>query len=321
MARWAHGTMQYRGQRYANPRRRRNPGNGNGGSRRGGMSTGTIVLIGGAALLFFMRGRSGAGTVPTGFTPTPTPGLYRGPDGVLYARHPQTGQMVRAPAGTTPTSVSDLLLRAGVQAIPSVAGGIADWLGGLFSGQQTATGLIPSPGGTTSPAPRPPTTSTGTMPLPPLLPIPSWGAEQAEGLYDTPGTLLPGDTGYTAGPTAETEYAAAPYLTPLAPLPGGTGDAGEIDYAAYDWSQYDWSTYDWGAAYQDAPELFPQFAALPEIGTGDFSLEAFWSTDVAWPEVSFDAPVDDSFMYEEWAGFEGPRRGFAKFGRRPPSYR
>ncbi|MCI0371221.1 MAG: hypothetical protein L0214_07530 [candidate division NC10 bacterium] len=138
-ATWAHGAMRY-GHRV-------NPG-------RGGVGVGTLALLGGAAfvlltpqgkaMLSSLRLGGGPAPLPSGYT-TVGSNLYRGPDGALYARNPYTGAMVRAPAGTVPTSGSDLLAKAqalGVSLIPTVGAKVADWLGGLFSSQQSATTVL-----------------------------------------------------------------------------------------------------------------------------------------------------------------------------------
>lgn len=109
-----------------------------------------LLIAGGAALFLLSRNTSPlAGGAATGFTNVGA-GLYRDTAGALYARNPSTGQMVRAPAGTSPSSGEDLLLRAGIsliptvgaavgEAIPGVFEGVADWLSGLWSGQESAT--------------------------------------------------------------------------------------------------------------------------------------------------------------------------------------
>lgn len=138
------------GQYYLNRRRRRyrrNPGRGGGGGTNwlliGGLAAGAFFLLprltsgGGLTTLF----GGGPATVPSGYTPIGQ-GLYRAPNGAVVARHPQTGQMIMAPSGSQPTSAEDLLVRAGISLIPSVANNLASWVSSMFSTQQTATGAV-----------------------------------------------------------------------------------------------------------------------------------------------------------------------------------
>lgn len=174
-ASWAHGTMRYGHRINAGPSPRNTcpkcgrPASGGrcyacgwGLSRRGyrhnpgfgGLGIGTLALLGGAAFVLLtpqgkaMLSSFGVGgpsaALPPGYT-TVGRNLYRGPDGALYARNPTTGAMVKAPSGTVPTSGSDLLAKAGaigVSLIPTVGAKVADWLGGLFSSQHSATTVI-----------------------------------------------------------------------------------------------------------------------------------------------------------------------------------
>jgi hypothetical protein len=114
-----------------------------------------LLLAGGAAALFLFSRQSGGSLLPTGSTAPAGftnvgAGLYRDTAGALYARNPSTGQMVKAPTGTSPSSGEDLLLRAGISLIPTVGAAVGealpgvfqsvgDWLGGLWDGQESAT--------------------------------------------------------------------------------------------------------------------------------------------------------------------------------------
>jgi hypothetical protein len=118
------------------------------------MNTGLLIAGGAAALFLFSRQSGGSllptgSTAPAGFTSVGS-GLYRDSAGALYARNPSTGQMVKAPTGTSPSSAEDLLLRAGISLIPTVGAavgealpgifeGVGDWLSGLWEGQESAT--------------------------------------------------------------------------------------------------------------------------------------------------------------------------------------
>lgn len=132
-----------RGRRRRNPYHR-NPGKGTNWLLIGGLAVGAFFLLPRLTASGGILSSLGIGTpaaVPSGFTPVGS-GLYRAPNGTLYARNPSTGQMVPAPMGTTPTSAEDLLTRAGISLIPSVANNLASWIGSLFSTQQTSTGAV-----------------------------------------------------------------------------------------------------------------------------------------------------------------------------------
>lgn len=148
-------------------------------SSRGGMGMGTVALIGGAAFLFLTpTGRAlasrftGGYSVPAGYTPIGN-GLYRGPDGRIYAMNPSTGQMVASPTGVTPTSAEDLLLKAGITIGSAALPGLISWIGSLFG---TSVSGAPAPsGGTFDPGTFNPSQDPGG--LGPLPPLPSSGPE------------------------------------------------------------------------------------------------------------------------------------------------
>jgi hypothetical protein len=255
-ARWAHGTMSYRqppgsvspmtnnprgGQFYLNRRRRRNPYRRNPG--KGGTNW---LLIGGLAVgAFFLLPKlsasaggifgSGTAAVPPGYTPIGS-GLYRSPTGQIVARNPQTGQMVAAPAGSTPTSAEDLLTRAGISLIPSVANTLASWVSSMFSTQQTATGAVTTP--------LDPATSDvlfGSPYLPPLAPLPDAG-----GYIDWGGAQVGGEDVF------------AQELPPLTELP---------TYPTYDWGT-DWGSYEYGG--YEVPGVPPlDYDVMIGVGSGD----------------------------------------------------
>jgi len=259
-ARWAHGTMSYRqppgsvspmtnnprgGQFYLNRRRRRNPYRRNPG--KGGTNW---LLIGGLAVgAFFLLPKltasaggifgSGAAAVPPGYTPIGS-GLYRSPTGQIVARNPQTGQMVAAPAGSVPTSAEDLLTRAGISLIPSVANTLASWVSSMFSTQQTSTGAVTAlpNGGTSVTSPDVLGASYG---LPPLAPLPDAG-----GYVDWGGATVEGGSIF------------AEELPPINEIPTYP----VYDYGA-DWGSYEMSTY-------EAPGLPPlDYDVMIGVGSGD----------------------------------------------------
>lgn len=235
------GCPRRRGRR--NPYRR-NPGKG------GGIGIGTIALIGVGAFLLLGRGTAGAsplstlfgsgGTtaVPPGYTPIGN-GLYRSPTGQIVARNPQTGQMVAAPAGSVPTSAEDLLTRAGISLIPSVANNLASWISSMFSTQQTSTGAVttlPS-GGTSISSPD----ILGSSYLPPLAPLPDAG-----GYVDWGGVA----------PSSEDLFAQE--LPPINELP---------TYPTYDWGT-DWGSYEYGG--YEVPGVPPlDYDVMIGVGSGD----------------------------------------------------
>lgn len=262
-ARWAHGTMSYRqppgsvipmtnnprgGQFYLNRRRRRNPhrrnpakGGGTNWLLIGGLAVGAFFLLrpttAGANPLTSLFGGGTAAAVPPGYTPIGS-GLYRSPTGQIVARNPQTGQMVAAPAGSTPTSAEDLLTRAGISLIPSVANTLASWVSSMFSTQQTATGAITTP--------LDPATSDvlfGSPSLPPLAPLPdSGGYSFWEGEQVAPEGIFGGGEG----------------LPPLNELP---------TYPTYDWGT-DWGSYEYGG--YEVPGVPPlDYDVMIGVGSGD----------------------------------------------------
>lgn len=341
MARWAHGTMDYRHAPHLrpvmNPRRRRrrmvrrkgvggwysipaaprrrgrrNPARGGGG----GIGIGTIALIGGAALLFFkpdiLSGLFGGG-VPSGFTQVAN-GLYRGPDGAIYARNPSTGQMVKAPVGTTPTSATDLLTRAGIAIAPAAANALASWVGGLFSGGSPTSTTTPRPssqggaGSGGSGASSFPVGAIGAA-LPALPAIGSVGASLFTGGTGPDATLPPLDS--------------APSLWEGGDFFGGDdlwGDAWGSDLTFGDPSfldtpsMFDLNTDDWLSGYDWSGDWggLDSFDTLPVVDD--------WAFDWGDPLVA-DASFDWGFMgLGRRPGFRRSR-GYAKFGRRPASTR
>ena len=245
------------GQFYLNRRRRRNPyrrnpskGGGTNWLLIGGIAVGAFFLLrpttAGANPLTSLFG-GGTAAVPPGYTPIGS-GLYRSPTGQIVARNPQTGQMVAAPAGSTPTSAEDLLTRAGISLIPSVANTLASWIGSMFTTQQTSTGAITNwgaPGGT-------PEAGGGLMPsggsifgdttLPPLAP-------------------LPDPSGYTlwGGVAPSGEDIFAQELPPLNEIP---------TYPTYDWGT-DWGSLEYGGGYEveGLPPL--DYDVMIGVGSGD----------------------------------------------------
>lgn len=347
-ARWAHGTIDY--QRRVNPRwdvgervqfrrtRRRvrlpahrhlNPFHRNPGAA-GGLGIGTLALLGVGGFLLY-RAYAGGGalfgptapaTVPQGFIPVGS-GLYRGPDGAVYARNPTTGAMVRAPVGSTPQDAESLLTQAGVALIPQAASTLANWIGGLFGSQRSAT--TPAPG--TTYATRPPTPSGSTMPstglpagIAPMIPALPGAITALSSFWPaSTATEVPGVSGgaldvYRAGEHAD-------YLAPSIPgapstevlptdsswWPAFEGDGATLDtLPSADTGWMDWAQYDWGAAPADF--TIPDFS--PDFATVDYAFDV--------PEV----PVTD------WSGFMGlgrarrsvaPTTAVRGYGRRPAS--
>lgn len=239
------------GQFYLNARRRRRNPYRRNPNKGGGIGIGTIALIGVGAFLLLGRGTAGAnplstlfggGTaaaVPPGYTPIGN-GLYRAPSGQIVARNPQTGQMVAAPAGSVPTSAEDLLTRAGISLIPSVANNLASWISSMFSTQQTSTGAVttlPS-GGTSISSPDILGSSYG---LPPLAPLPDAG-----GYMDWGGVA----------PSGEDLFAQE--LPPINELP---------TYPTYDWGT-DWGSYEYGG--YEVPGVPPlDYDVMIGVGSGD----------------------------------------------------
>lgn len=242
------------GQFYLNARRRRrNPYRRNPGG--GGIGIGTIALIGVGAF-FLLRGTGGASplstlfgggaaAVPTGYTPIGN-GLYRSPTGQIVARNPQTGQMVAAPAGSVPTSAEDLLTRAGISLIPSVANNLASWISSMFSTQQTSTGAVVGgvPGGTVG-------GEGGTVTAPDVL----------SGSYLPPLAPLPESPSIWAGGSIsqeEYDYAMQAELPPINELP---------TYPVYDWGT-DWGSYE--ASTYEVPGVPPlDYDVMIGVGSGD----------------------------------------------------
>lgn len=286
------------GQFYLNRRRRRNPyrrnprkGGGTNWLLIGGIAVGAFFLLrpttAGANPLSALFG-GGTAAVPPGYTPIGS-GLYRSPTGQIVARNPQTGQMVAAPAGSVPTSAEDLLTRAGISLIPSVANTLASWVSSMFSTQQTATGAITNwgaPGGTAE-------AGGGLMPsggsifgdatLPPLAPLPdSGGYSFWEGEQVGEGSIFGGGES----------------LPPLNELP---------TYPTYDWGGTDWGT-DWGSYEYGGYEL-------PGVPPLDY--------DVMIGVGSGDVVISNP---DEWYGFfglghrGGRRRPYMGLRATPPVY-
>lgn len=208
---WAHGSMRYG--RKRNPQR--NPG-------IAGVSGTTLLLLGGAAfVLFTPSGKAmlsrlhigGSAALPPGYV-TVGNNLYRGPDGALYARNPQTGALVRAPAGAVPTSGSDLLAKAeqyGIALLPKAGAAVMDWLGGLFKGGSSAT---------TIPGSIPPV-DVGTAPLDPG--VSPWPTDPA---------LPPLVPDYTLWPSGPLDYSLPiPLDYSLPTLPPIDTFYPQVDYA------------------------------------------------------------------------------------------
>lgn len=217
------------GQYYLNRRRRNpyrhNPGKGGGTNWLliGGLAAGAFFLLPKLTASGGILSSLGIGA-PTGVPPGYTPignGLYRAPNGAIVARNPQTGQMVMAPAGSQPTSAADLLTRAGISMIPSVANNLASWISSMFSTQQTSTGaVIGLPGGTVGSA-------GGSVTAPDIL----------SGSYLPPLAPLPeSDMLWGGGSISDEEYAWAMDLPPLNEIP---------TYPVYD-AGADWGSYEYG---------------------------------------------------------------------------
>lgn len=224
---------------------RRNPGGGTNWLLIGGLAMGAFFLLpklmgtaGANPLSTFFGG--GTATVPPGYTPIGN-GLYRAPNGAIVARNPQTGQMVMAPAGSVPTSAEDLLTRAGISLIPSVANNLASWISSMFSTQQTATGAITTP--------LDPATSDvlfGSPSLPPLAPLPdSGGYSFWGGSSPADESLFGGDEGWP----------------PLTEMP---------TYPVYDWGT-DWGSYEYGD--YEVPGLPPiDWDVAIGVGSGEVTI-------------------------------------------------
>lgn len=223
--------------KYRNPGFRRNPSRGGTNWLLiGGLAVGAFFLL--PKLAASAGGIFGSGTVgvPPGYTPIGN-GLYRSPTGQIVARNPQTGQMVMAPAGSQPTSAEDLLTRAGISLIPSVANTLASWVSSMFSTQQTATGAIMTP---LDPATSDVLFGTG---LPPLAPLPdSSGYSFWEGAQVGEGSIFGGGESFP----------------PLNELP---------TYPVYDWGT-DWGSYEYGG--YEVPGLPPlDYDVMIGVGSGD----------------------------------------------------
>lgn len=251
------------GQYYLNRRRRRNPyrhNPGKGGTNWlliGGIAAGAFFLLpkmmgtAGANPLAALFGGTPAG-VPAGYTPIGN-GLYRAPNGAVVARNPQTGQMVMAPAGSNPTSAEDLLTRAGISMIPSVANNLASWISSMFGTQQTSTGAVVGAG------------DIG----------------------------LPGGTSGGGGSVTSPDILSGSYLPPLPPLPGGSLWAGGMSQEEYEWTVgsgeglppltelptypvFDWGTIDAGS-YQYEPYELPglpplDYDVMIGVGSGEVTI-------------------------------------------------
>lgn len=304
---------------YVKKRRRRNPtrwGNSGAFSPNPGGGTTKWLLIGGAAVagLYFLGPQlsnlfGGGSSVPSGFTAVGG-GLYRGPDGALYARNPSTGQMVKAPTGTTPTSAEDLLMRAGVQLLPGATNMLSDWVRGLFT--TSATG---APSATT---PRPGATTGGTS-----------GSSFPTGSLTSALPALPGlistGTGLISGSGSS--------LSELPSLPAGDAwwDTIGVDNSMGDWwdqpidAPLPWDTLDGGAWWDmptaDVPWDADAFAPIDDWGL-DMGLDTF---DWSMPDITYDIPdFDYSFASDVPMdfGFMGlGRRRRPSFLRRPASFR
>lgn len=245
------------GQYYINARRRRNPyrrNPGKGGTNWlliGGLAAGAFFLLpkmlgsAGANPLSTLFGGAPAG-VPAGYTPIGN-GLYRAPNGAVVARNPQTGQMVMAPAGSQPTSAEDLLARAGISMIPSVANNLASWISSMFTTQQTSTGAVVGlPGGTSG--------GGGSVTSPDVL----------SGSYLPPIPPLPGGGTWPTGMSQE-EYewtvGSGDGLPPLTELP---------TYPTYDFgSAFDPGSYEAGG--YELPGVPPlNYDVSIDLGTGEY---------------------------------------------------
>lgn len=232
---------------------RRNPGRGGTNWLLiGGIAAGAFFLLpkmmgsAGANPLSALFGGAPAG-VPAGYTPIGN-GLYRAPNGAIVARNPQTGQMVMAPAGSQPTSAEDLLTRAGISMIPSVANNLASWISSMFSTQQTSTGAVVGggiPGGTSGGggSVTSPDVLSGSY-LPPIPPLPSGGDLWAGGMSQE-------EYEWTVGSGAG--------LPPLTELP---------TYPTYDYG-FDYGSYEAGG--YELPGLPPlNYDVSIDMGTGEF---------------------------------------------------
>lgn len=240
------------------PRRRR----GRRNPARGGRGGTNWLLIGGLAVgAFFLLPRlasaggitsilgGGPAAVPPGYTPIGS-GLYRAPNGQVVARHPSTGQMIPAPAGSQPTSAEDLLTRAGISLIPSVANNLASWISSMFSTQQTSTGaVIGAPVGSTTTLPSggqsvsSPDILGGSY-LPPLAPMPDdWFSDW--------GGVMPED-----------DWLFAAELPPIGDL---------ATYPSYDY--YDYATYYGDPGSYDLPGVPPvDWDVMIGVGSGDVTI-------------------------------------------------
>lgn len=247
------------GQYFLNARRRRrgrrNPARRGGGTNWlliGGLAAGAFFLL---PKLASAGGIFGSGTtaVPAGYTPIGS-GLYRSPTGQVVARNPQTGQMVAAPVGSQPTSAEDLLTRAGISLIPSVANTLASWVSGLFQNQQTATGswgvpsgpyeewggALPESGSIFGDAP-----SVGGA-LPPL-PY-EWGGV-SDLTYDPWGGAMPSE-----------DWLFASELPPITEIP---------TYPMEDWGYYDYGD----PSMYDLPGMMPvDYDVMIGVGSGDVTI-------------------------------------------------
>lgn len=327
-ARWAGGYLDY--QRRMNPRwdvgervlfrrtRRRvrlpahrhlNPYRRN--PSIGGIGVGTLALLGVGGFLAYryftgggsLFGPTAPASVPQGFVPIGS-GLYRGPDGATYARNPTTGAMVRAPVGSQPPDAEALLTQAGIALIPQGANMLANWIGGLFGTQRTAT--TPSAG--TTYATRPPTPSASTMPSSPLpsgvaaaIPALPGAAQILPSLWpSTTGTDIPsapgveGELGLWSGNADD----AMAWALPSADLPTGNLDVMPTDSSWWDMFEGD------GALVDSVP--------VADTGWMDWSQYDFGFSDVAFDVPDIPVPEID------YGGFD---YGFMGFGRisRPPT--
>jgi hypothetical protein len=310
--------------RRANPYRR-NPG-------KGGIGTGTILLIAGGAFLLLGGGRvlgnmtggllnlGQPAAVPPGYTPIGN-GLYRTPTGAVVARDPNTGAMIQSPVGYAPTSAEDLLTRAGIALIPTAAQSLASWVSGLFRTQGTATTPI-----STSP-PLPPGTTGISLPggdsLPALPPIPDLHINWP-GPVDTTGQLPPivaGEPGFSLWGEG-----ALPDIPPLAD-PWSISSFQDLNAAPGGGELYSlWGPETGGISWDQYQ--------LPELPS---DYQYGWNLDLGLspvtPDVGLTVGGSDVTIYDPsadvWGGFWGyGRRGYGrsdlpepKYLRRPASYR
>lgn len=253
-----------RGRGLHNPYRR-NPGKGGTNWLLiGGLAAGAFFLLpklmgtAGANPLSALFGGGAAAGVPAGYTPIGN-GLYRAPNGAVVARNPQTGQMVAAPAGSQPTSAEDLLTRAGISMIPSVANNLASWISSMFSTQQTATGAL---------APLDQATSDvlfGSPDLPPLTPLP----------YDSP---LWGSGGSMSQEEYEWTVGSGAGLPPLTEIP---------TYPVFDYGNYDWGSYQYDP--YELPGLPPlDYDVMIGVGSGEVTIS---NPDEWWGYMGLGASV------------------------------